>query len=88
MLVCIWEELEFQLGVLCMVQGAYIQLYCLYKNFMYLSIKNILHFSWQYVIFNWTVRLGKDFWPVLNISLLFVGQYSSDGEILNVSAII
>jgi hypothetical protein len=35
------------------------------------QIKLVSHFSWQFIIFNWIVKLVKDFWPTLyNVTYL------------------
>jgi hypothetical protein len=70
MLARTWEELEFWLDVLCATQGAHIEVCWVYeKKFMYQSNKFGSHFSWQFIMFDWIVKLVKDFWPTLYCSI-------------------
>jgi hypothetical protein len=79
MLANTWEELEFWLDILCATQNAHTELHqvyghicvraCTHTHTLCMYPSNKIGFIVFLVIFNSTVKLVKDFWPTLYITI-------------------
>jgi hypothetical protein len=67
MLACTWEELGFRLDVFVRHRVPTLKCAeCIKKLWVCIyQIKLVWHFPWKFIIFNFIVKLVRDFWPNL-----------------------